>query len=41
MQAPTLQEFKAGSERAYLVVKAAGERLEHLEDRRGDRHAAQ
>ena len=37
----TLQEFKSGSERAYLVREAEGEWLEHLEDRRGDRYAAQ
>ena len=41
MQAPTLQEFKSGSERAYLVSQAEGEWLEHLEDGRGDRYAAQ
>ena len=37
----TLREFKESAERAFLVEQAARERLEHLEDRRSDRHAAQ
>ena len=40
-KAGTLREFKDSAERAYPGRQAARERLEHLEDRRSDRHAAQ
>ena len=41
VKAGTLREHKEVSERAFLVQKLRENRLEHLEDRRGHRHAAQ
>ena len=40
-KAGTLREFKDNSERVLSGGQAARERLEYLEDRRSDRHAAQ
>ena len=39
--AGTLRQFKESAERAYLVEKLREKRLEHLQDRRSHRHAAE